>query len=311
MRIGFMGTSVFAVPALKKLLEAQEHEVVYILTQPDRPKGRGKKIQFPPIKETAQAYGREVLQPLRIRDSETVAMLTALPVDVIVVASYGQIIPQPILAYPRYGCVNIHGSLLPEYRGAAPIQRAIMDGKTQTGVTIMYMDVGLDTGDMILRTTMNIGEDENHGELESRMAELGAEELFKVLCLIEQNQAPRIPQNEEEATYAARLDRSEEKICWEDSAEKIHCQIRALAPEPGAYTLWEGKRLKLLASHLLTKEGDGVPGKVLALTTQGFAVQTGCGILEIQTIQKEGKNRIPAPHFTRGVKNWTGTVLGI
>lgn len=310
MRVAFMGTSVFAVWALKRLLESQ-HEVVYIVTQPDRPKGRGKKIQFTPVKEAAQSYGREVLQPLRIREEATVQELTSIPVDVIVVAAYGQIIPQAILDHPRYGCINIHGSLLPEYRGAAPIQRSIMDGKEQTGVTIMHMNAGLDTGNMITRTVLDIGEDENHGELEQRMAEVGADEMLKVLDLLEQGTAPDVPQNDALATYAARLESSEEKISWENTAFQIHCQIRAFAPEPGAYTLWNGKRFKLLASHLVSRQGEGIPGQVLEKTARGFTVQTGQGILEIQMIQKEGKNRMPAAEFTRGVKDWAGTVLGI
>ncbi len=309
MRVGFMGTSVFAVVALEKLLTSG-HEVVYIVTQPDRPKGRGKKYQMPPVKEAALAAGREVLQPKRIREPEAVTMLTAIPVDVIVVAAYGQIIPQAILEHPAYGCLNIHGSLLPEYRGAAPIQRAIMEGKTETGVTIMYMNAGLDTGDMISRKVLTIGEDENYGELQQRMAELGAEELLAVLQSLEQGTVIRTPQTEETATYAARLESNEEKVDWNRPAAAIHCQIRALAPEPGAYTLWNGKRFKLLASHVAAETGSGTPGTVTEITANGFLVQASPGVLEIRTIQKEGKNRMAAADFTRGVKSFTGTVLG-
>jgi len=309
MRIGFMGTSVFAVQALKKLL-ASEHEIVYIVTQPDRPKGRGKKLQFTPVKEVALAHEREVLQPLRIREPESVAGITNIPVDLIVVAAYGQIIPQAILDHPKYGCINIHGSVLPEYRGAAPIQRAIMDGKTETGVTIMYMNAGLDTGDIISICRMEIGEDENYGELQQRMAELGAEELLKVIRLLEQGEVSRTVQDDTHSTYAERLLSTDEKIDWNHTADKIHCQIRALSPEPGAYTLWNGKRFKMLASHIIEKESTGEAGKVLAITPKGFIVQAGQGSIEIQVIQKEGKNRMSAADFTRGVKDWTGTVLG-
>ena len=309
MRIGFMGTSVFAVYALKKLLSS-EHEVVYIVTQPDRPKGRGNKFKATPVKEAALEAGREVLQPAKIRLPEAAAMITAIPVDVIVVAAYGQIIPQEILDHPRYGCINIHGSLLPEYRGAAPIQRAILEGKKETGVTIMHMNAGLDTGDMILSVPMAIGEDENHGELEARMAQLGADALLTVLRQLEGGTAARIPQEDAASTYAARMTAEEEKIDWTAPAETIHCQIRAFSPEIGAYTLWNGKRFKLYASHVLPEEAEGDPGEVVRLTPEGFAVKTGRGLLEVKSIQKEGKSRMPAADFTRGVKNWVGTILG-
>lgn len=309
MRVGFMGTSVFAVYALEKLLESA-HEVVWIVTQPDRPNGRGKTVKFTPVKETALQKGYEVFQPLKIRETEAVERITAAPLDVIVVAAYGQIIPQAILDFPRYGCINIHGSLLPEYRGAAPIQRAILDGKKQTGVTIMHMDAGLDTGDMILSVPMDIGEDENHGELEARMAQLGADALLRVLEQIEDGSAVRTGQEDALATYAARLTREEERIDWNAPAEKIHGQVRAFAPEIGVYTLWNGKRFKIYATHILPGEGEGTPGEVLSLTPHGFSVQTGRGILEVQSVQKEGKSRMAATDFTRGVKDWVGTVLG-
>ena len=267
MRIVFMGTSEFAVPSLNKL-HSSGFSIEAVITQPDRPRGRGRRLAYSAVKEQAMHLGLTVLQPLKVRLPESVEMLQEIGPDLIVVASYGQLIPPVILHMPRYGCINVHSSLLPAYRGAAPIHRAIMNGERETGVTIMLMDESLDTGDMLAQVRMEIGETEDSGSLEARLAQKGAELLVPTIESWVQGSIQAIKQDESRSTYAAMLKSSEETIDWTREAREIGNQIRALSPQPGAYTLWEGRRLKLF-SPLIPEFGDcpeAVPGQLVEVS---------------------------------------------
>ncbi len=299
LRIMFMGTSVFAVPSLEALI-ASHHEVIGVVSQPDRPRGRGKHLQPTPVKEVAVRHGLEVLQFARIKDLEARQEISRLNPDLIVVVSYGQIIPMEILDIPKMGCVNVHASLLPRYRGAAPIQRAIMDGETVTGITTMLMDRGLDTGDILMQAETPIVEDIDHGELEQCLAELGARLLISTIDgLINGRIEPR-KQNAAFACYAAMIKRDEEEINWGYPAFNIHNHIRGLSPVPGAYTIFRDERLKIFRSRVLDKQGRGEAGMIVDLTADGFVVQTGEGTLEILELQKQGRKRMGAREFMKG-----------
>jgi len=305
-----MGTSEFAVPSLQALLNEKRHSVVAVVTQPDRPRGRGKKLLPSPVKELALKYNRNIYQPEKIKSPEAISYILDMPVDLIVVVAYGQIIPEAIINYPPYGCINVHASLLPAYRGAAPIQRAIMNGEERTGVTTMYMDKGLDTGDIILQMPVNISPEMVHGDLEKLLADKGAQLLLRTLELIEKGSVSRIKQDENYSSYAARLTRDEERIDWNQSAVQIHNQIRALSPLPGAYTLWEGKRIKLFFTRVIEDEYAGQPGEIVAIGDKGIIIKTGKGCLEVLEMQKEGKNKISSLDFVRGHRIKPGVVLG-
>lgn len=304
-----MGTSEFAVPSLQALLN-EKHSIITVVTQPDRPRGRGKKLLPSPVKELALQYNKNIYQPEKINSQSAINCILDTAVDLIVVVSYGQIIPEAIINYPRYGCINVHASLLPAYRGAAPIQRAIMNGEEKTGVTIMYMDKGLDTGDIILQMPINISPEIVHGDLENLLAKKGAELLIKTLELIERGSITRIKQDENHSSYAARLTRDEEMIDWNQSATQIHNKIRALSPLPGAYTLWQGKRLKLFLTKVIDDEYTGKPGEIVAVGNKGIIIKTGKGSIEVLEIQKEGKNKISSLDFARGYQIKAGVVFG-
>lgn len=308
MRIVFMGTSGFAVPSLKNLISAQ-HEIVGVVSQPDRPKGRGQKLAGTPVKTTAASYGLPVYQPLKIKAEEAIAQIKAWEPDLIVVVSYGQIIPGAILEYPQFGCVNVHASLLPRYRGAAPIQRALMAGEKLSGVTTMFMDAGLDTGDIIMQSEVNIDDNINHGELEEMLARKGAELLLKTVYKLSKGLVSRRKQEESESTYAARLSKEDEKIDWANSAFTIHNQIRALSPVPGAYVYMNGFNVKIFSSRIVDRVGSGVIAEIISIDKQGFVVQTGEGTLEILELQKEGKKRMSASDFLKGFNLKPGTLL--
>jgi len=307
LKVVFVGTPEFADASLKALL-ASRHEVIAVVTQPDRPAGRGMRICCTPVKQTAQAHCIPVMQPERIADEEVVDKLRRLSPDAIVVVAYGQKIPVSILEVPKYGCINVHGSLLPEYRGAAPIHRAIMDGKDYTGVTTMYMDEGWDTGDVILSKTVRIHDSMTAGELHDVLAEEGAKLLVKTLDLIEEGRAPRIPQDHSKATYAPKICKDDCCIDWSMSAENIRNIIRGLNPFPGAVSALGNIRLKLWEARLkpdLPEDYDRSSecGQIVMLPERpgdGLTVRCGLGYLEITKLQPENRKCMSAYDFTLG-----------
>lgn len=307
MKLVFMGTSIFAVPALQKLIDSS-HEISGVITQPDRPSGRGGKLSFPPVKELAIKHNLPLYQPDKIRDPAAIEQVKALAPELIVVVSYGQIIPLPILNFPRYGCVNIHASLLPYYRGAAPIQRTIMAGETETGVTIMYMDEGLDTGDIIVQIKTDIATSMEHGELQAMLAEQGADLLLDTISQMAKGAITRLAQAHTRATYAHRLSREDEVVDWTRPARAIHNQLRALSPQPGGYTTIDGVKVKLYHTRVI-ENGTGTPGEIQKADSQGLWVQTGDGLLEIGELQRAGKKRMPVSEYLRGNSLKTGTLL--
>ena len=278
MRIIFMGTPDFSVGTLEALLNAG-HEIVLAVTQPDKPKGRGKSMQAPPVKEAALAHGILVYQPKRVREPECVEYLKSFHPDLIVVVAFGQILPKEILDMPKYCCVNVHASLLPRYRGAAPIQWAVINGETVSGVTTMRMDEGLDTGDMILKTEVVLNEDETGGSLFERLSHAGAQLCVKTVKEIEQGTAKYTPQDHEAATHTSMIKKQLGLINWNQPAKKIECLIRGLNPWPSAYTMLDGKTLKIWRAQV-KEENSGKPaGMVTAVEKDMIAVQTGDGQL--------------------------------
>ena len=296
MRVIFMGTPDFAVPSLEKLLEAG-YEVCAVYTQPDKPKGRGHKLQAPPVKELALQHEIPVFQPATLRKEEVQEELRSWNADVIIVVAYGKILPKAVLDMPPYGCINVHGSLLPKYRGAAPIQWTVIHGEKVAGVTTMFMGEGVDTGDMLLKTETPVGEEETAGELFDRLKDLGADLLLDTLKQLEQGTLKPTPQNEEEATRAPMLSKELSVIDWTKSAQELHDLIRGLNPWPSAYSYLEGKKLKLHASRV--REGSGPPGK--AFTQDGkLMVYCGEGALELVEIQTENGKRMDGKSYLLG-----------
>ncbi len=308
MKVVFMGTSDFAVPSLAKLIE-HGYSIIGVVTQPDRPRGRGNKVTFSPVKELAEKESLEIYQPLRIRDDEAIDMLRSWEPDVIVVVAYGQILPEDILDLPRLGCINVHASLLPHYRGAAPIQRAIMAGDRTTGITTMFMNAGLDTGDIILQTPIDIGEDMDFGEVHDRLAAVGADLLLDTMAVLASGSSPHRKQDHHRSSYAPMITREEEKIDWKDEALSIKNKIRALSPQPAAYTSLHGQRFKVFKSRVINLDNEGPFGAITAITQDGFGVQTGRGVLEILEVQKEGKKRISSREFIKGFNLIPGDIL--
>lgn len=309
----FMGTPDFAVGTLKALLDS-EYNVQAVFTQPDKPKGRGKAMQMTPVKEVAVEAGIPVHQPRRIREPENLEILKQYNPDVIVVVAFGQIIPEEILNLAPYGCINVHGSLLPKYRGAAPIQWAVIDGEKESGVTTMHMDAGLDTGDMILKEIIPLEEKETGGSLFDKLSEAGAQLLLKTLRALEDGTATYEKQPEESPTpYAAMLTKQMGVIDWKKSAKEIECLIRGLNPWPSAYTTYHGKTLKIWVADV---ELDGaasegvVPGTIVEVTKKTLKIQTGEGVLSIKELQLEGKKRMEVDAFLRGFTVEAGEVLG-
>lgn len=304
-----MGTPDFAVPPLTALVEAG-HEVAAVVTQPDKPKGRGKAVLMTPVKEKALSYGIPVYQPARVKkDEEFLKTLREINPDAIVVAAFGQILPKEILELPKYGCVNIHASLLPKYRGAAPIQWAVIDGEKESGITTMMMDVGLDTGDMLDRTVIPLAEDETGGSLFEKLSRAGGPLILKTLEALENGTAVRTKQPEEGATYAGMLDKSLGNIDWTQSAAKIERLIRGLNPWPSAYTGYKGKTMKLWAADVLKGTFEGVPGEIIKVEKERFLVRTGDGALAVKELQLEGKKRMDAASFLRGFSLEEGEIL--
>ena len=306
MRIVFMGTPDFAVESLNALVNAG-HDVAAVITQPDRPKGRGNKLAFPEVKSRALELNLPVHQPASVKEEAFLELLQSYQPDVIVVVAYGRILPQAVLELPQYGCINVHGSLLPAYRGAAPIQRAVLDGCKESGVTIMQMDSGMDTGDMLLQGSLPITEEDNTGTMFEKLAVLGGKLLVEALEGMQQGTIQPQKQSEAEATYAARILKEDEVIDWSKPAETIFCQIRGLAPAPGAYTLWNDQRLKIWKSRISKKETGKAPGTVAEIGKDYLLVQTGQGCLEVLELQPAGKKAMPAKAFCNG----TGIEAGI
>ncbi|WP_112320508.1 methionyl-tRNA formyltransferase [Oceanibium sediminis] len=300
MRVVFMGSPAFSVPTLDALVAAG-HEVAAVYTQPPRPAGRGKKPRPVPVAARAEALGLEVRSPARLRNDEAIADFAALNADVAVVVAYGLILPQDILSAPRFGCLNIHASLLPRWRGAAPIHRAIMAGDSETGVCIMQMDAGLDTGPVLTRASLPIRPEDTTGTLHDKLSALGAGLIVETLNGLP---APVTPQPEVGVTYADKIHKSEARIDWTRPATEVDRQIRGLSPFPGAWTELDGTRIKLLSSRL--GEGTGAPGEVL----HGFKVACGTGAVEVTSAQRAGKGAQDADSFLRGAPIAPGTVLG-
>jgi len=301
-----MGTPDFAVGTLEEIIKAG-HEVVLVVTQPDKPRGRSGALQFPPVKECAVTYGIEVFQPKKIREEENVEFLRKYNADIIVVAAFGQLLPKSILEMPKYGCINVHASLLPKYRGAAPIQWSIINGDAVTGVTIMQMDIGMDTGDMIAKREVVIGEEETGGGLFDKLAEVGAKLCVDTMVEIENGRATRIPQNHEEATHVSMISKELGNIDWNKSAAEIERLVRGLNPWPSAYTKLDGKTFKIWKAKVVDKMTDAAPGSIVKLEKDVLEVQTGAGVLSLLEVQLEGKKRMEVDAFLRGYKVEEGT----
>lgn len=309
MRVVYMGTPDFAVKPLEALIEAN-YDVVGVFTQPDKPVGRKAILTPPPVKVVATESNIPVYQPDSLKNGVGVGILEELKPDVVIVVAYGKILPKDFLDYPEYGCINIHGSILPEYRGAAPIQRSVIDGKEYAGVTSMQMDVGLDTGDMLLVEKTRIGENETSGELYERLTVIGAELLIKTLVALEKGELVPVKQDDAKSTYAAMLDKSMSPVDWSKSAQEIHNQIRGLDPWPVAQTVLDGKNLKLFRSSIRNDLGSGAAGEAVVLKN-GLGVFCGDGnAVLISEVQYEGKKRMNAADFFRGHPVEKGTILG-
>lgn len=314
MRIVFMGTPDFAVGALQAVIEAG-HQVAAVVTQPDKPKGRGKEVQMSPVKICALAHDIPVFQPVKIKEPEAVEILRGFQADIFVVAAFGQLLSEEILVMPRYGCVNIHASLLPKYRGAAPIQRAIIDGEKKTGITIMQMEKGLDTGDILLQKEVTIEAKETGDSLHDKLARAGAELIVEALPKIESSQVTPCKQNDEESCYAKMLQKSMGKIDWQMDAVKLDCLIRGLISWPGAFTTYRGRNLKIweeepVEKGLLLAQKKEEPGTVLLVEKDAFYVQTGEGVLKVLAVQMEGKKRMAVKDFLLGYPMNVGECLG-
>ena len=299
MRVVFMGTPDIAATCLKRII-ADGMQVVGVYTQPDRPKGRGMKMVCSPVKEVAVANELPVFQPENFQDEETIAQLRQLKPDVVAVVAYGRILPQVALDIPTYGCINIHASVLPSYRGSAPYQWAVLDGLTETGVTAMYLCREMDAGDMIDVAKTPIDPDETAGELLDRLAVLGADLLSKTLVNIKAGTATAVPQDPAKATYAPMLDKTMCPIDWNKTARQVHNHVRGMNPWPVATTQIQGQKFKVYTTAVLDQPANAEPGTLLALTKTGLQVACGEGVIEIRVLQAEGGKRMAAPDYFRG-----------
>lgn len=331
MKIVFMGTPDFAAGALKSLIEAG-HEITAVVTQPDKAKGRSKELIPPPVKVCALEHNIPLMQPRRIKTPEAVAELKEYPADIYIVAAFGQILSQEILDMPKYGCLNIHASLLPKYRGASPIQHVIIDGEEKTGVTIMQMDIGIDTGDMLYKKEVVIEKDDNYETLHDKLMVLGGEAIVEALELLEQGKLIPKKQVDEDSCHAPLIDKSMGEIDFSKEAVVIDRQIRGMTPWPSAYTFYRGKQMKIwkavpecdgdevkvcakeaekkLKGQTFTEQGLATPGTILSVEKDSVVVATGKGILRIYELQLEGKKRMTAHDFLLGVKMQQGEILG-
>lgn len=301
MKVIFMGTPDFAVETLESIIEAG-HEISCVVTQPDKPKGRGKAMQYPPVKECALAHGLEVWQPVRIKEEAAMEKLFGYEADVIVVVAFGQILPKKILDWPRFGCINVHASLLPKYRGAAPIQWAVIDGEEQSGVTIMKMDAGIDTGDMIAKTVITLDKDETGGTLFHKLAKEGAKLCVETLDAIENGTAAYEKQDDSQSSHAKMLTKQLGNIDWSQGAVQIERLIRGLNPWPSAFSYIGGKTMKIWKARVGKTVAGAEIGSVALVNDKELAVQTGEGSLYLEEVQLEGKKRMQTADFLRGCR---------
>lgn len=306
MRVIFMGTPDFAVGTLEEIIAAG-HEVVLVVSQPDKAVGRSKALKYTPVKACALAHGIEVYQPERVRNEECIEYLRSYEPDIIIVEAFGQLIPKVILDMPRYGCVNVHASLLPKYRGAAPIQWAVINGDPVTGVTTMRMDEGLDTGDMIMKREVALREDETGGSLFERLSEAGAKLCVETMAAIENGTAVYTPQDHEQATHTKKIYKEMGSIDWSRDAQTIECLIRGLDPWPSAYTRLNDRTLKIWKAKVIAEGSDMPPGCIVKADREGLLVQTGEGMLLLTEVQLEGKKRMSAEAFLNGCPVEAGT----
>ncbi|MCS1351396.1 methionyl-tRNA formyltransferase [Mechercharimyces sp. CAU 1602] len=309
-RIIFMGTPDFAVPSFRALIDHGYH-VVAVVTQPDRPKGRKRILTPPPVKEAALAAGIPVLQPEKLREEEAVTTVLEYAPDLVVTAAYGQLLPQALLKAPTYGCINVHASLLPKYRGGAPIHHALIQGEEMTGITIMYMVKALDAGDMLAQATLPIAADDHVGTLHDRLSKVGAELLVETLPpLLTDKLTPR-PQAEELVTYAPNIRREDEQVDWKQPVRAIYNQVRGLHPWPVAFTHWRGKPLKLWWAEVADESSDDVaPGTITKVAHEGIWIACGKGHLRLTEVQPAGKKRMDVASFVRGHEVQVGEKLG-
>ena len=299
MRVIFLGTPDFAVPSLKAIYEAKM-SISLVVTQPDRKKGRGKQMQPPPLKKLATELDLPIIQPVTIKDKDVWDKLAKIKPDVIVVVAYGQIIPEEILHLPRFGCINVHASLLPKYRGAAPIHWTIINGEKETGITIMQMDKGLDTGDIIMQEKIPIALYDTLGSIHDRLAELGSKMIVTCLESLEYG-IGKLPQNHEIASNSPKINKALERINWQDSALRIHNLIRGLNPTPGAHSLFKDDRIKIWASKLVDLPvKSGVCGEIVEFTPDGIIVKTGDGFIMLTEMQLPGRKRLPTQELLKG-----------
>ena len=322
LRVIYMGTPYFAVPALKALIEGsapgmilpEGYEIVTVVTRPDKPAGRGREVAFSPVKQTAQSYGIPVWQPGSFKKQENGQALAAYKADLYIVAAFGQILPQMVLDQPCHGTLNIHASLLPKYRGPDPITEAILQGDEETGISIMLLDAGIDTGPVLMRHKVPISNGDTLGSLTIKLAELGAQTLREALPLWIAGTIQPEPQNEMYAIHTRMRQKEDGKINWEKPAAALARQVRAFMPWPGSYTFWRGKMLKIIASHPYSVEvADSVPGTALVREEAGhrvLAIATGSGFLVVKQLQLEGKRGMSAEEFLRGYGQIVGQVLG-
>lgn len=309
MKVIFMGTPDFAVGALESLIK-EGHQVELVVTQEDKPKGRGKEIQFTPVKKAALKAGIEVFQPHRVKEPEAVEKLRQYNADVFVVAAYGQILSKEILDMPKYGCINIHASLLPKYRGAAPIQWSIIDGEKVTGVTTQMMAEGIDTGDILDILEVEIADDETGGSLFDKLTVAGSDVILTTLKKLEEGTATRTPQDDSKSSYAKMLDKKLGNIDFTKSATEIERLIRGLNPWPSAYTYYKGKTLKIWKAEVIETDYEGNLGQIVEMTKKAVVVKTGKGALAITELQLEGKKRMTTEAYLCGAGFDEGTVLG-
>jgi methionyl-tRNA formyltransferase len=306
----FMGTPDFAVPTLKALI-SHGHHVLAVVTQPDRPKGRGKKLTAPPVKELAMKHGIEVLQPEKASNDLFCAEIKAKEPDLVVVVAFGQILKKKLLDIPRWGVINVHASLLPHLRGAAPIQWTILNDETITGLTVMKMDEGMDTGPILFQEQSPVVKDETAGHLHDRLAVMAGDLMTKSLERMAGKIVKATPQDHTKATYAPKIAKGLSLVDWKEDAAKVSARIRGMDPKPGAYTVWEGQEIKLFASTVIDRNRDeGAPGQVLALKEECLVIGTGSGTVGVGELQYPGKNRLPAKAFLRGFSLPVGAVLG-
>jgi len=307
LRIIFMGTPEFACPTLQKLIDRGE-EVIAVITQPDRPKGRGQQTVPPPVKVLAEQHAIPVIQPVKVRLPEVVDSIRQLAPDLIVVVAFGQILPKSLLDIPRYGCINVHASLLPRWRGAAPLNWCIIKGDAETGITTMMMDVGLDTGDMLLKKATPIDPDGNTDVLHDRLSLLGAETLAETLDLLKAGKLVREKQDDALTCYAPMLKKDDGLIDWNREPQQIRNLVRGMTPWPGAFSFVDGRMVKIY--QVRTAAGEGLPGTVIHAGREGLEVACAGGSIIVEELQLEGKKRLPARDFLAGYKIAPGTILG-